>query len=213
MSINHYRFKNQTYATYTVINKKKQQQLHAVVHTDILWCKTICFVYNIKLLWNHCKPRPQVAYRWRNIDYPNVSLWTQSLGAAQCALFLSLFSPSLYKSVSPYRLSSCKLWSSSTSWPNRELRGLFFLLFYDQTCSIPPGVHSPDFIDLRLFFKSVFGLCRRGWWSWRESRKPTTGERGGLWRCGIDDWTLWAVTQRTGAPRFLFMKYSDGNWS
>lgn len=51
---------------------------------------TIGSAYNTKPMWNHCKPRPQVAYCWRNIDYVNVSLWIQALGAARCALFLSL---------------------------------------------------------------------------------------------------------------------------
>lgn len=137
------------------------------------WCKTIYFLYNVMLLSNHWKPRPQVAYCWRNIDYLNVSLWTQSPGAAQCALFRSLFSLRFSRSVLHTAYPPCKLRSPSTSWPNLELTGLFFC-FYDKT--------SPRILQVPVHFssQSLSYMSSVGWWSWGESWKPTTGERRGF---------------------------------
>lgn len=90
------------------INKRKT--LGTVFHTLIFVMSNDLFrvAFSIKLLWNHCKPRPQVAYCWRNIDYLNISLWMKIMESHSAHFsshsFLSLPLPI----HSPSCVSSCK---------------------------------------------------------------------------------------------------------
>lgn len=161
-------------------------------HDHVKWF--FFLLCDIQPSWYHHQPRPQVAHCWRNIDYLNVSLWTKSLGVAQRALFLSPFlSPTL--SVSTHPLSILRVLLQACSDLHLLLAQTFalslkdfFLFLYDQAFFIhPDGLYRTSMFLGYAVVAAEAGEDRETYHRWKE-----------VWRrCGTDDWTLWALTQRS----------------
>ena len=146
-------------------------------HADLHHVKNIDSVFSGAPCRIHWEPRPQVARCWRNIDNPNVSLWTkitwsrtvrtfplpQPLQSPSCLLLLLLlllFPPHLLRACSDPHLLRAQTGSLKRTFSFPPSFFFFFFFFLTTRFSFThPGVHSsgfyrttPTFVSFRFFF-------------------------------------------------------------
>lgn len=208
-----------------VIDSKIKHTLYAISEINIIHFSLIYIIWNDLFRVQrqtagkkHCKPRPQVAYCWRNIDYVNVSLWIESPGVAQCALSLSLFSSTVSLALPIH--SPCCVFLLQACCDLHLLRAQtdsfkdFFFPFYDRPSFILPGVHSTGFIGPSLFFQAGLLGYAAGSGAVGEHRANLPQVKGGFttlryrWLNTLS--IILTQSSGTSAPRFLSMKYRTG---
>lgn len=155
----------------------------------IVFCVTISGCCNVSR-----KPRPQVAYCWRNIDY-RMFHFGQNPTESHCAHFFS----------HPFLSQSLRLHTSIHHLPFLSALSFMHLLSKPWALRTFPPNHDPPSSRRILFSRCLrfavvnaeTGENRETYHRWKE-----------VWRrCGTHDWTLWALTPVTGAPRFLLLNY------